>query len=140
MTWIAAMKGAARRTERIARAKNVTTREITLLTGVFTTTMARAETIASPEAIAKTTSSSDIGFSPSLRGDERRDGDQVEEGEREEDLPAEVHELVVPEAGERPADPEEEEDEADRLHEEDGDRGEGAPDTRERHAGERPAS
>ena len=76
------MKGAARRIERTASAKKVRTSERTLLTGVFTTTIARAETIASPEAIAKTTSSSDIGFSPSLRGDERRDGDQVEEGER----------------------------------------------------------
>ena len=51
------MNGAASWIEKIARPKNVTTSERTLLTGVFWTTIARANPIASTDAIVKTTSS-----------------------------------------------------------------------------------
>src|SRR4028118_1866862 len=106
------MNGAPSITKSTAIENSVRTRAIVEYTGFLCATTTTAEPSASRAKIEKISNSIGMDSSRPLQpaGQRHRgDRDQVEDGDREQHLPAEPHELVVAEAREGPAHPDEEE-------------------------------
>src|SRR6185369_15315447 len=132
MTCSAARNGASSSTYITARAKNDATSDSAPTTGLWCRTTTSAK-ITATAAKKKKMANSNIGClllvascqcsssnqqlttsnSYPLLRDKKRDDQNIDERQRQEHLPAEAHEDVVFEPGDRPADPDEDEQDGD---------------------------